>query len=173
MSTGTSAGPGSSPPDPPVTDAQHPVGKAQPVAATSAQAKLPDGIKGLLGGIGGVAVAVITLLTVFNAVSWSDGQTALATTEAAAVVAFLSACVAHFWPRSKQEPVALGGTFTALVAATLALMSGFDVWTLTQAQVSALVGLVTALIGVGTALFARSQVTAQPQRAFHLPLSRK
>ncbi len=57
--------------------------------------------------------------------------------------------------------MALGGTFTALVAATLALMSGFNVWKLTQVQVSALVGLVTALIGLGTALFARGQVTAK------------
>lgn len=134
---------------------------------TSAQAKLPDGIKGSLAGLGGVAVAVITLLTVFNAVHWSNGQTGLATAEAAAVVAFLSACVAHFWPGTKKEPVALGGTFTALLAATLALMSGFDVWTLTQAQISALVGLVTALVGVGTALVARSRVTAEPQTGVH------
>lgn len=127
--------------------------------APSAQAKLPDGIKGLLAGLGAVAVAVITLLTAFNAVKWSNSQTALATAEAAAVVAFLTACVAHFWPGTQKEPVALGGTFTALVAATLALMSAFNVWTLTQVQISALVGLVTALIGVGAALFARGKVT--------------
>jgi hypothetical protein len=158
MSTGASDGPGSPAPRPSVAEAQGPA-----VGATAAQPRLPDGMKELLGGLGGVAVAVITLLAVFNAVNWSSGQTALATAEAAAVVAFLSACVAHLWHGTKKEPVALGGTFTAFVTATLALMSGFDVWTLTQAQVSALVGLVTALIAVGTALFARSQVTAQPK----------
>lgn len=99
--------------------------------APTAQAKLPDGVKGLIAGLGGVAVAVITLLTAFNVVNWSNSQTALATAEAAAVVAFLTAVVAHVWHGTKQEPVALGGTFTALVAATLALMSGFSVWTLT------------------------------------------
>jgi len=122
---------------------------------------MPDWVKGLLAALGGVAVAVITLLTAFNAVPWSASQTALATAESAAVVAFLTAVVAHVWPGTKQEPVAVGGTFTALVAATLALMSGFNVWTLTQVQISALVGLVTALIAVGTALLVRGQVTAK------------
>jgi hypothetical protein len=129
---------------------------------------MPDWTKGALGALGGVAAALITLLAVFNAISWSASQTALATTEAAAVVGFLSAACAHFWPRSKKEPVALGGTFTALVAATLALMSGFNVWKLTQDQIAALVGLVTALIGAGTAWFARTQVTAKPQKDWHM-----
>jgi len=165
MSTG---GPPTPPSNASVADEQHPVGEGQPMAAPSAEPKLPDSVKGLLAGLGGVAVAVITLLTAFNAVSWSASQTALATAEAAAVVAFLTACVAHLWPSTKKEPVALAGTFTALVATTLALMSGFDVWKLTQVQISALVGLVTALISVGTALFARGQVTAKQQTGLHI-----
>lgn len=129
-------------------------------AAPAAGNKLPDEVKGLLVALGGLAVAVITLLAAFGTVKWSSTQTGLATAEAAAVIAFLSACTAHVWPGTQKEPVAVGGTFTALVAATLALVSGFNLWTLTQDEVSALVGLVTGLLAVVTALFARSQVTA-------------
>lgn len=129
-------------------------------AAPAAGNVLPDWVKGLLATLGGVAVAVITLLVAFGAVTWSPTQTGLATAEAAAVIGLLSACTAHFWPGTQKEPVAVGGTFTALVAATLALVSGFNLWTLTQDETSALVGLVTAMLAVGTALFARSQVTA-------------
>jgi hypothetical protein len=123
-------------------------------------AKLPDKIKGVLVALGGLAIALISLLTAFGAVSWSPAQTGLATAEAAAVIAFLSACAAHFWPSTPREPVALGGTLTALVAATLALLSGFNAWTLSQNEVSALVGVVTALLAVTTALIARTHVTA-------------
>lgn len=122
--------------------------------------RLPDEVKGLLAALGGLAVAVITLLAAFGAVSWSSTQTGLATAEAAACVGFVSACVAHFWPTTQKEPVAVAGTLTALVAATLALLGGFDVWTLTKNEIGALVGLVTALVAVVSSLFARSNVTA-------------
>src|ERR1700729_880376 len=108
--------------------------------------KLPGKIKGVLAALGGLTVALISLLTAFGAVSWSSAQTGLATAEAAAVIAFLTACAAHFWPSTPKEPVAVGGTFTALVAATLALLSGFNAWTLSQTEISALLGVVTALL---------------------------
>ncbi len=128
--------------------------------ALAPAAGLPDQVKSLLAALGGVAVAVITLLTSFSVVHWSAAETGLATAEAAAVIGFLSACVAHFWHGTQKEPVAVAGTFTALVAATLALLSGFHVWTLTQEEISALLGLVTAVLAVGAALFARGKVTA-------------
>jgi hypothetical protein len=133
---------------------------AAPAVAPAPVPKLPDGVKSLLAALGGLAVAVITLLATFGVVNWSSAQTGLATAEAVAVVGFLSACVANFWHGTQKEPVAVGGTFTALVAATLALMSGFNVWRLTQDEISALVGLVTAVLVVATALFARGKVTA-------------
>jgi hypothetical protein len=106
----------------------------------------------------------------FGAVKWSPYQTGLATAEVAAVVGFFSACAAHFWHGTQKEPVAVGGTLTALVAATLVLINGFKIWKLTQQEISALVGLVTALIGVCTALIARSQVTASNQeKGLRLP----
>jgi hypothetical protein len=128
-------------------------------------AKMPDGVKGSLAALGGLVVAVITLLATFGVVKWSSTQTGLATAEAAAAVGFLSACAANFWPGTKREPVAVGGTLTALMAATLALLSGFHVWTLTQDEISALVGLLTAMLAVGTALFARGQVAATKAKA--------
>jgi hypothetical protein len=125
----------------------------------AAPPKVPDWVKGVIAGLGGLSVALITLLVTFGTVDWSSTQTGLATAEVAAVVAFASACVAHFWPTTPKEPVALGGTLTALVAATLALVSAFNLWRLTQDEISALVGFVTALLAVGTALVARSRVT--------------
>ena len=125
---------------------------------------MADWVKALLAALLAVAVAAITLLQVFSIVTWSASQTSLAIAEATAAVGFLTALVAHLWPGTKKEPVALGGTFTALVAATLAVLSGFDVWKLTQDQVSALIGLVTAVIALTTALVARTKVKAEPQR---------
>lgn len=129
-------------------------------SAQAGPAKLPDKIKGVLVALGGLSVALISLLTAFRAVGWSPAQTGLATAEGAAAIAFLSACAAHLWPSTPREPVAVGGTLTALVAATLALLSGFNAWTLSQTEISALVGVVTALLAVATALIARTHVTA-------------
>jgi uncharacterized membrane protein YgaE (UPF0421/DUF939 family) len=99
-------------------------------------------------------------LTVFKAVDWSAAQTALMTAETAAVIGFITAVVAHLTPGTSKEPVAIAATFTAAVSATLALGTGFGWWSLTAQQTAALVGLLTAVIGVGTALFARQYITA-------------
>lgn len=119
-------------------------------------------MKPLLATLGGLAIAVIAVLTTFNVVSWSAAQTALVTAEAGAVIGLVSALVAHFWPGTQQEPVAVAATFTATVSATMALGAGFAWWTLTTDQTAALVGVVTAVIGVLTAVIARGQVVAKP-----------
>jgi hypothetical protein len=130
--------------------------------STSTQAaKLPSlNPKAVVAAVGTLAVALITILTVFKVVDWSAAQTALVTAETAAVIGFVTAAVAHLTPGTSKEPVALAATFTATVSATLALGTGFGWWSLTEQQVSALVGLLTAVIGVGTALLARQYVTA-------------
>jgi hypothetical protein len=106
-------------------------------------------------------------LTAFQIVSWTDFQTALVTAEAAAVIGLVGAIVGHFWPESSKEPVALAATFTASVAATLALGNGFGWITWSQDQVTAALGVLTAFLGVGAAFFARSRVQAatSPKRA--------
>jgi hypothetical protein len=136
-----------------------PLNRAGSGAQAQSGAKLPDRVKGVLAALGGLAIALISLLTAFGAVSWSPAQTGLATAEVAAVLAFLSACVAHFWRSTPKEPVAVGGTLTALVAATLASLSGFNAWTLSQTEMSALVGVVTAFLAVAAALIARTKVS--------------
>jgi hypothetical protein len=115
--------------------------------------------KAMFASLGTLAVAAITLLTTFDVVDWSDSQTALVTAEAGATIGFLSAVYAHFRRATPKEPVALAATFTALVSATGALGTGFDWWDLTADEVSALVGAITATIGVGTAILARNNVT--------------
>ena len=115
-----------------------------------------------LGGPGGLAAALIVWMTAFQIVTWTNFQTALVTAEAVALIAFIGALVGHVWPESSKEPVALAATFTAAFAATLALGNGFGWWTWSQNQITAVLGIFTAFIGVGTALFARSRVDARP-----------
>jgi hypothetical protein len=117
--------------------------------------------KAVVGGLGTLAVALITVVTVFKVVDWSAAQTALVMAEAAAVAGLITALVVHLNPGTSKEPVALAATFTATVSATLALGSGFGWWCLTPQQTSAVVGVLTAVLGVGGALFARHRVTAQ------------
>jgi hypothetical protein len=120
-----------------------------------------------LGGPGGFLAAVIVWMTAFQIVTWTDFQTALVTAEAVAVTAFFGALVGHFWQESSKEPVALAATFTATFAATLALCNGFGLLTWSQNQITAVLGVFTAFIGIGSALFARSRVHADktPKKA--------
>lgn len=120
-----------------------------------------------VGAPGGLAAAVIVWITAFQIVSWTDFQTALVTAEVAALIGFFGALVGHFWRESSQEPVALAATFTATLAATLALCNGFGWITWSQDQVTAVLGVFTAFLGVGTAVFARNRVKADttPKKA--------
>ena len=115
--------------------------------------------KVVVGGFGALSVATITLLTAFTMVEWTAAQTALVTAEVAAVGALITAALAHVKAGTATEHVALAATFTASVSATLALGSGFTWWSLSEAQTGALLGVVTAVIGVATGLFARGKVT--------------
>ena len=149
---------------PPVSQAQGNGSQRDQSAATSA---IPPGERAkqqavlvAVGTPGGLAAAVIVWMTAFQIVSWTDFQTALVTAEAAAVIGLFGALVGHFWPESSKEPVALAATFTATLAATLALCNGFGWITWSQDQVTAVLGVFTAFLGVGTALFARSRVQA-------------
>jgi hypothetical protein len=122
---------------------------------------MPPKIKALLTALTLLAGALISVLKAFHVVHWSAAQTTLVSTEAAALLAFAAALIAHFWPGTKQQAVALSGTVTALVAATLALGPGFAWWKLTGAENSAIIGLASAVVAVASALTARTQVTAQ------------
>ena len=117
--------------------------------------------KAIFVALGALATAVIVFLTTFGIVDWSAAQTALVTAEAAAIIGFLSALVAHRKEGTKEEWVALGATLTVAVTATLALGTGFDWWDLTEKEISAVASLITAIVGIGAAMFARSQVTAR------------
>ena len=121
---------------------------------------VPPKIAALLAGLTALTGAVIGLMTSFNAVHWTSAQTTLVATEVAAFWALASALTAHLWPQTKKEPVAVAGTVTAFVSATLALGIGFAWWQLTQSQNASLISLVTAIIAVVSALAARSAVEA-------------
>ena len=124
-----------------------------------------------LGGPGSLAAAVIVWSTAFQIVTWTDFQTALVTAEAVTLTAFFGALVGHFWRESSKEPVALAATFTAAFAATLALGNGFGWLTWSQNQITAVLGVVTAFIGIGLAVFALSRVQANhtPKKAATKP----
>jgi hypothetical protein len=121
---------------------------------------VPPKIAAALAGLTALTGAVIGLMTSFNAVHWTSAQTTLVATEVAAFWALASAVTAHLWPQTKKQPVAVAGTVTALVSATLALGIGFAWWQLTQSQNASLISLVTAIVAVVSALAARSAVEA-------------
>lgn len=125
----------------------------------AAQLHPPDP-KPVIGALGALAASVIVFLTAFTIVAWTPAQTALVTAETGALLGFLAALLAHLKPATAKEHVALAGTLTALVSATLALGTGFGWWNLTPDQVGALVGMVTAVAGIAAAMLARSQITA-------------
>jgi uncharacterized membrane protein YbaN (DUF454 family) len=124
------------------------------------KAWLPTHAKTVITSVGALAAAVIGVLTSLGAVHWSGGQTSLVSAETAAAIAFLSAVVAHIWPDTKKEPVAVAAAFTALVTTTLTLGTGFSWWSLDKEQLSSLTAVVASSLGLGSALFARSKVTA-------------
>lgn len=131
-----------------------------PSDSRSNQPPVPPKIAALLAGLTALTGAVIGLMTSFNAVHWTSAQTTLVATEVAAFWALASAVTAHLWPQTKKQPVAVAGTVTAFVSATLALSIGFAWWQLTQSQNASLISLVTAIVAVAAALAARSTVTA-------------
>jgi hypothetical protein len=121
---------------------------------------MPPKIAALLAGLTALTAAVIGLMTSFNAVQWTSAETTLVATEVAAFWALAGAVTAHLWPQTKKQPVAVAGTVTAFVSATLSLGIGFAWWQLTESQNASLISLVTAIVAVVSALAARSIVEA-------------
>ena len=121
---------------------------------------LPARVAAVLAALTGLTGAVAGIVTSFEVVHWTPAQTTLVGTEIAAFWAFLGAVAAHLWPDTKKQPVAVAGTFTALISATLALGIGFTWWRLTGAQNASLISIVTAIAAVASALAARATVTA-------------
>jgi hypothetical protein len=126
----------------------------------SNQPPVPPKIAALLAGLTALTGAVIGLMTSFNAVHWTSAETTLVATEVAAFWALAAAVTAHLWPQTKKQPVAVAGTVTAFVSATLSLGIAFAWWQLTQSQNASLISLITAVVAVAAALAARSTVTA-------------
>ncbi len=122
---------------------------------------LPANIAGVLAALTALTGAVVGLLTSFQVVHWTPAQTTLAAAEVAAFWAFAGAIVAHLWPGTKQRPVAVAGTITALVSATVSLGIGFGWWRLNGAQNASLISLSTTLVAVGSALWAQAHVHAE------------
>jgi hypothetical protein len=125
----------------------------------AASLRSPDP-KPVIAALGAFAASVIVFLTAFTVVAWTPAQTALVTAETGALLGFLAAVLAHLKPATAKEHVALAGTLTAVVSATLALGTGFGWWRLTPEQAGALLGMVTAMVGVAAAMLARGYITA-------------
>jgi hypothetical protein len=122
---------------------------------------LPDP-KPVVAALGALVASVVVFLTTFAIVRWTASQTALVTAEAGAVLGFLGALLAHLKPGTAKEHVALAGTLTAVVSSTLALGTAFGWWKVTHDEAGALVGMVTAVIGVVSAMVARRHIKAEP-----------
>ena len=145
----SSTSPVSAPPVPP---------SGAPSDPGSNQPPVPPKVAALLTGLTALTGAVIGLMTSFDAVHWTAAQTTLVATEVAAFWVLAGAVTAHLWPQTKKQPVAVAGTVTAFVSCTLALGIGFAWWQLTPVTNASLIGLVTAIVAVASALAARSTV---------------
>ena len=118
-------------------------------------------VKNLLRALGILALATPPFLDGIDIVDWTDAQTGLVTAEAVTAIAFVSAVVAHFWPGTKEEAVAIAATVTAFATATVALVTGFGWWDLTEEQIAAVLSFVTAMVNAIGAVLARGEVDAQ------------
>jgi hypothetical protein len=108
-----------------------------------------------------LANAVLTMLVGTGVVDWSDAQVALVYAEVNTVSALLLALYLHFYPDTKREPVAVAASLTAVAVSTTALLSGFQVWHLNDAQNALVVSVVSALVALVATAFARQQVVAE------------
>jgi len=131
-----------------------------PAHPETGQPPVPPRVAASLAGLTALTGAVLGLMTSFNAVHWTPAQTTLVATEVAAFWALASAVTADLWPQTKKQTVAVAGTITAFISATLSLGIGFAWWQLTQSQNASLISLVTAIVAVVSALAARSTVRA-------------
>ncbi len=131
----------------------------QPPPPPNDRTPMPAKVKTLFIALAGLATAIIALLTTFQIVHWTASQVTLVSAEAAAVIGLACAVTMHLLPSTKREPVAVAATITAAVSATLALGTGFGWWHLSAEQIGALVGVLTAVVGVGSAILARQMVT--------------
>lgn len=104
--------------------------------------------------------AVVLLLNGIEAVDWSDVQVGLVMAVATTGSALLLSIYSHVQPGTSKEAVAVGASLTTFAAALTALLSGFQVWHLTDAQNGLVIATVTAIVGVFSALFARENVNA-------------
>jgi len=147
-----------------VTSSDHPTQSGSSASSSgpgaSSPPPLPPNTAGVLAALTALTGAAVGLLTSFQVVHWTPAQTTLAAAEVAAFWAFAGAIVAHLWPGTKQRPVAVAGTITALVSATVSVGIGFAWWRLNGAQNASLISLSTTLVAVGSALWAQAHVHA-------------
>ena len=122
---------------------------------------LPPYFKSIFSALLALGAAIISVLTTLQIVHWSSSQTTLVGTATAATITFIGALLAHFYPNTKQESVALAATFTAVFSSVLALGTGFTWWHLDAEPTAALVSFVASFIGIGSSVFARQKVVAK------------
>jgi hypothetical protein len=115
-------------------------------------------LKTLTAGLGGLVALLLTMLVSLDVVHWTGPQQALVSAEALTLIGFVVAVYAHFRPETSPEPVAVAGSFTALVAATLSLLAGFGVWHMTTNQQDAVMAFVLSAVTFVAAFFARRVV---------------
>jgi hypothetical protein len=122
---------------------------------------VPPLVKKIIAAAGVLGGAIIALLASFQIGHWSATQTTLVTAESAAGFGLVAALLAHFWPGTKQEPVAIAAAVTALATATVSLGVGFKWWHFSADQTATVTSVIAATVGFVSALVARDSVTAK------------
>ena len=111
-----------------------------------------------------VVNATIALLVGLAIVSWTDVQVALVLATANTGVGLAVAVYAHLKPGTVAEPVAVGVALTAFTTAVLALLVGFQVFTLTDAQIGLVISLETGVVSFVGLFIVRQRTTPVPAK---------
>ena len=81
-----------------------------------------------------VVNAIVLFIASFDSIDWSDAQVGLVMLEATTITALMLAIYNHFLPATKRESVAIGSSLIAVAASTTGLLTGFQLWSLNDAQ---------------------------------------
>lgn len=99
--------------------------------------------------VSAVTAALVAMLAGFGVISWDTSQTALVVAATASLVMLVGSLCAHLRQGSPKEWPAVAMSLVAFVASGLAALNSIGVLHLTGEQIELVIGLLTALLGLG------------------------
>lgn len=117
--------------------------------------------KARIASVVGLVAAIVVVLNIFDITHFSDEQNLVLGATVSASLVLIMALTQHFRPSTAEEPVAVGSSFYAAVAAWLNMMVVFAWVHWTDQQIAAVLSLVTVVLALVGGWAVRSVVTAK------------